>query len=219
LNKYLFDSNVRDYLGLNPVNQDILNSLVNNNSANFWWLNNGITLICSHAHTVGDIITIENAQIVNGLQTSETVYKYVTENSPQSETRSLLVKILVLDDEDLRNEIIYATNNQTNVTVSALRATDKLQKDIEDVLRMHHIYYERRTNLYKNQGIPDNEIITPLSLAAGYICLIYKNPLSATSLKQKFMRDTDKYERVFLSSIDINVWYPIAYLLKKQMNI
>ena len=27
LNRYLFDSNVRDYLGLNPVNSDILDSL------------------------------------------------------------------------------------------------------------------------------------------------------------------------------------------------
>ena len=215
LNKYLFDSNVRDYLGLNPVNQDILNSLENNHQANFWWLNNGITLICSHAQSVGDIITIENAQIVNGLQTSETVYKYITESAPENEERSILVKILALDDDVLRNDIIYASNNQTNVDVAALRATDKLQKDIEEVLRRHNIYYERRTNFYKNQGISENDIVTPLSLAAGYINLIYKNPLTATSLKQKFMRDGDKYEKVFSSKVDINVWYPIAFLLKK----
>ena len=114
---------------------------------------------------------------------------------------------------------IYATNNQTNVTVSALRATDKIQKDIEDVLKVNGIYYERKTNYYQNQGIDSNLIVNPLSLAAAYLCLIYKNPLSATSLKQKFMRDPIKYERIFSPRVDIKVWVPIAKIIKKQISI
>jgi len=185
----------------------------------FWWLNNGITIIGSQAHIVGNSISIQNVQIVNGLQTSESIYSYFSNQKAEGDTRSVLVKILITNDPETSKSIIYATNNQTNVNVTALRATDKLQQDIEDVLKMHGIYYERRTNYYQNQGILESNIVSPLALASGYICLFYKNPYTAASLKQKFMRDDRKYERVFSPCTDLNVWYPIAYLLKKTDEI
>lgn len=215
LNKHLFDSNVRDFLGLNPVNTDIATSLHNIDGPNFWWLNNGITIIGSDAHIVGNSITVENVKIVNGLQTSESIYNFFHEFNPQNEQRSVLVKILISNDNDTCNSIIYATNNQTNVNVPALRANDKIQCDIEDILLSHGIHYERRTNYYQNLGASENSIISPLMVAAGYICLIYKNPYIATSLKQKFMRDNAKYEQVFSQDVDLNVWVTIATLLKK----
>ena len=219
LNKRLFDSNVRDYLGLNPVNDDIQKSLVNNSGPNFWWLNNGITIIGTNAIIVGKTITISDVQIVNGLQTSESIFNYfsgrITGSPVETDLRSVLIKILISSQKAINDQIIYATNNQTNVNVTALRATDRIQRDIEDILKANHIYYERKTNYYQNQGIPENCIITPLAVAAGYICLIYKNPYIATSLKQKFMRDNKKYEKVFSASVDLNVWVPIASLLMK----
>lgn len=220
LNRHLFDSNVRDYLGLNPVNSDILKSLSSADGPNFWWLNNGITIIGTHAHTVGNSISIQNVQIVNGLQTSESIFNYFSNNyDTEKDQRSVLVKILITNNASTSKSIIYATNNQANVNVTALRATEKLQRDIEDALKVHGIYYDRRTNYYQNQGIPQNAIITPLALASGYICLFYKNPYVATSLKQKFMRDDYKYGQVFSPTTDLNVWYPIAFLLKKTDKI
>ncbi len=219
LNKHLFESNVRDYLGLNPVNIDIQKSLVNNAGPDFWWLNNGITIIGTDAHIIGKTITISNVQIVNGLQTSESIFNYfsgrITGSPIEADARAVLIKIIISSDKETNDEIIYATNNQTNVNVTALRATDRIQMDIEDILKANHIYYERKTNFYQNQGIPEHLIISPLSLAAGYICLIYKNPYVATSLKQKFMRDNRKYEKVFSSSVDLNVWAPIASLIMR----
>lgn len=219
LNKRLFDSNIRDYLGLNPVNNDIQKTLVTNSGPNFWWLNNGVTIIGTSAHIIGSTITISDVQIVNGLQTSESIFNFfsgkITGSPIESDSRSILIKILISADKGTNDEIIYATNNQTNVNVTALRATDRIQVDIEDILKANHIYYDRKTNYYKNQGVPENLIVTPLTMAAGFICLIYKNPYVATSLKQKFMRDTRKYERVFSTSVDLNVWVQIALLIMK----
>lgn len=214
LNKHLFDSNVRDYLGLNPVNTDILTSLKTKDGPNFWWLNNGITIIGSQAHIVGNLIYIENVQIVNGLQTSETIFNYFTQAQPVQDQRSVLIKILISNNPETNTSIIYATNNQTNVNVPALRATDKIQHDIEEVLKAHGFYYERRTNYYKNLGIPEKLIVSPLSLASGYVSLIYKNPYRAASLKQKFMRDNKKYEKIFSEKSDLRVWVSIATLIK-----
>lgn len=219
LNRHLFSSNVRDYLGLNPVNQDIAKTLKETTASNFWWLNNGITIIGSFANIIGGSIYIQNVQIVNGLQTSESIFNHFNEFDDCTEQRSVLVKILVVNDKETSDAIIYATNNQTNVNVSALRATDKLQLDIEMALKSRGIYYERRTNHYQNQGIPANVIITPLSLASGYISLCYKNPYIAASLKQKFMRDDAKYEQIFSPKVDLEAWFPIAFLLKKTDEI
>lgn len=219
LNRHLFDANVRDYLGLNPVNIDISASLRSPSGANFWWLNNGITIIGSNAHIIGNVICVENVQIVNGMQTSESIFNYFSEISPESDRRSVLIKIIISNDEATRNAIIYATNNQTNVNVTALRATDKLQKDIEEILKSHQIYYERRTNYYQNQGISSADIITPLALASGYISLMYKDPQAATILKQKFMRNDEKYSRVFSPLTDLNVWPQIAILVMKTDSI
>lgn len=178
LNRHLFDANVRDYLGLNPVNIEILESLRRSDGPDFWWLNNGITIIGSKAHIIGNQISIENVKIVNGLQTSESIFNYFSQVHNTDENRSVLIKILISADSDTCDAIIYATNNQTNVNVTALRATDKVQYDIEAILKSHGIYYERRTNYYQNQGIPSDKIITPLSLAAAYISLYIKTHMS-----------------------------------------
>ena len=52
LNRRIFDSNVRDYLGLNPVNADIMKSLADSDNPEFWWFNNGITIIVTQYSTI-----------------------------------------------------------------------------------------------------------------------------------------------------------------------
>ena len=76
LKKYFLDSNVRDYMGLNRVNEDILNTLKNKSSTEFWFLNNGITILSNKVVNSGKKVTIENVQIVNGLQTTQTIEIY-----------------------------------------------------------------------------------------------------------------------------------------------
>ena len=214
IKKYIFDMNVRDYLGLNPVNEDIIKTLNNPEESDFWWLNNGITIIGSDAHIVGNTISVENVQIVNGLQTSESIYKYLSETG-NIDNRSILIKIIISKNEETVKKIIYATNNQTNVNVVELYANEVVQKNIDDVLKAHEIYYDRRPNTYQNKGIPDEKIISPLLLASAYICLIYKSPFIASGLKQRFMRNSQKYNLVFSEDVDIQIWYKLALLTKK----
>lgn len=214
IKKYIFDMNVRDYLGLNPVNQDILQTLDSDTKNDFWWLNNGITIIGSDAHIVGNTITIKNVQIVNGLQTSESIYRHYSTNYSE-DARSILIKIIISKDPDMIKKIIYATNNQTNVNVPELCANELVQRNIDEVLKSHEIYYDRRHNTYQNEGVSNDNLITPLQIAGAYICLFYKNPFVATYLKQQFMRDKKRYNRIFSEDTDIEVWYPLALLIKK----
>lgn len=213
LRKYLFDSNVRDFMGLNPVNEDIKESLENNCDTDFWWLNNGITILTTNCHMIGRSLSMENIQIVNGLQTTQSIYNYMNHNFDVNDSRQILVKIIISDDKEKRDRIIVATNNQTNVTVSALHATDKIQRDIEEILYKSGYYYERRPFYYQNQGIEAYKIITTQYLASGYLCLRFKSPEKAATLKSKFMRIPKKYEIIFNEKDDIRIWPKIVQIM------
>lgn len=215
LRRYLFDSNVRDFMGMNRVNEDIRNTLSDTNSPDFWWLNNGVTILATGAAVIGKIIKIQDIQIVNGLQTSESIFRHFENGGDDLNNRSVLVKVIVSNNSKVRDTIIRATNNQTSVELSSLHATDKIQRDIEDVLKQHDLFYERRTNFYKNQGVPSEKIITPLYLASGFVNLILKAADEASKLKSRFMRSELSYNKVFSPSVDLNIWPKIASLLKK----
>jgi hypothetical protein len=215
LRRYLFDSNVRDYMGLNRVNEDIRDTLNDSNSPDFWWLNNGVTILSTGATIVGKSIQVEDIQIVNGLQTTESIYRHFVNGGIDPSDRSVLVKIIVSNEDSVRDAIIRATNNQTSVELASLHATDKIQRDIEEVLKRNEIYYERRKNYYKNQGIPSDQIITPLYAASGFLSLVLKQPHRATTLKSRFMRSDTAYEKVFSVDTDLNIWPSIVRILKK----
>ncbi|MBA4683219.1 AIPR family protein [Pseudomonas sp. MDMC216] len=215
LRRYLFDSNVRAYLGVNLVNADIHNTLNDISAPNFWWLNNGVTILATSASIVGKTLKLRDIQIVNGLQTTESIYKHYTSSSKlESDSRTLLVKVIVSQDESIRDQVIRATNNQSSVEPAALHATEKIQRSIEEILIRHDWFYERRTNFYKNEGKPENRILSPLTIAAASTALLLKNPVRSSKLRQKHLRTTEAYQSVYSESFPMNAWPVIAALIR-----
>ncbi len=216
LKRYFFEENVRDYLGSNRTNTDIINTLENPDSMmDFWNLNNGITILASTAHLFDQTLEADNIQIVNGLQTTYAIFNHFSSQNITRDERSVLIKIVVTTDDVIRKNIIQATNNQSLIPLYSLHSTDKIQKDIEDVLLKNGIYYERKDRYYQNLGISLNEIVTPLYLASGYVSLILKLPHRAVALKSKFMNNPKQYNRVFNEHDPISVWINIAKILKQ----
>lgn len=215
LRRYLFESNVRDYMGENRVNDDIAQSLRDTEGPDFFWLNNGITILCSSATPVGKLLNLVDVQIVNGLQTTESVFRHFTRVAKDPlDKRTVLVKVVVSEDKTTIDHIIRATNNQTEVELASLHATDKIQRDIEAVLERSGWYYERRKNYYRNIGRPLSHIVSPLFLARAAVALAIKNPINALSLKSKFMRREHAYDRVFVHSVPLFAWPHIVRVTK-----
>lgn len=76
MQKNLFYDNVRDFLGTNPVNNEIKETLMDINLQNkFGILNNGVTIVAKTLNPTGDKFTISDFQIVNGCQTSHIIFK------------------------------------------------------------------------------------------------------------------------------------------------
>jgi len=215
LRYYLFDSNVRDFLGQNRVNVDIIENLSSKSASDFWLYNNGVTLIASSARAVGDTVDISNVQIVNGLQTTHSIFNYFLSGGTDPEQRCLLARIIVTSDEVLRDAIIRATNNQSNIELSSLSATDRIQRNIEDVLLRNGWYYARKKNYYENQGIPSQQIIQPLSIATGFVSFVLKLPYASVLLTNRFMTIPEEYELVFNNDTDLLVWPKICSILRK----
>ena len=215
LRRYLFESNVRDFMGLNRVNEDIRATLERSDTTDFWWLNNGVTILANSAAITGKSIQASDIQIVNGLQTTESIFRHFGPVADPDDDRCVLVKVIVTQDEAVRDSIIRATNNQTDVELASLHATDKIQRDIEEVLLRHGLFYERRKNFYVNQGHTPAELVTPLYVAAGYVALVLKAPHKAALLRSKFMRSPSSYDIVFDVNAPLEAWPKIAHVLKR----
>lgn len=202
INDRLFESNIRDYKGRSNVNKNIIETLKKPTGIDFWWLNNGITI------TVEDVeesksankIKLINPQIVNGLQTSYSIYNFFSENSDklEGEKRKVFVKILKVgqNNEEQELNIIVATNSQNEIRDKDIHANDVVQKNIEEYLKRYNKYYQRKDKYYTNRKFAKKDIVK-LSEMAKYINTIYlKDPSYTRNNPGKLLSGT-KYKTIF----------------------
>ncbi len=218
LRRYIFESNVRDYQGNIEVNRDIQSTLVSDDEMDFWWLNNGITILASKASIAGKTMTLDNVQIVNGLQTTNVIYSYLkdkTTSDDKDRNRSLLIRIIVTNDAEARDRIIKATNFQTAIPPASLKATDRVQRDIEDYFVQESWFYDRRKNFYKNVGKPIDRIVGIPYLSQAIMAIILKEPDNARARPSSLIKRQDDYVRVFNPSFTPCVYLFCAKVMRK----
>ncbi|OAD21837.1 hypothetical protein THIOM_002390, partial [Candidatus Thiomargarita nelsonii] len=171
MNKYenaILKQNVRDFLGFKrSVNDGIKTTLLDPEARkNFYFLNNGITMICADlgyapsGNKEFTLIKMLDAQIINGGQTSKALQQVLSDpkNKQQDFSESMvLVRIYKLGakkDEELIYDITLATNSQNAITLRYLRANDSIQKKIEQGLKQYGIHYRRKRG-YKRASKTD----------------------------------------------------------------
>ena len=153
----LLERNIRRYLGLhgNRVNEGIRNTLSSETPANFYFFNNGLTLVCDDFAYNGlqssDYqVKVENLQIVNGGQTCMTIYRTSEELKELGRTlpadATVLVRIYKLPKDNLDTvlQITHATNSQNPVDLKDLRANDARQQQLEQSVQALGYVYRRK---------------------------------------------------------------------------
>jgi AIPR protein len=217
LRRHLFEWNVRDYQGNVEVNKGIRESLTSADSPEFWWLNNGVTILCSEAISAGKAYSLSNIQIVNGLQTSNEIYGVLkNQRTPETENRMLLVRIIVTADAQTRDQVIRATNRQTAVSDASLRATDDVQRQIETYFLTRGWYYDRRKNFYKNEGKADiSKIVGIPFLGAAVTAMGLARPDKSRGKPSSLLKNNDDYKQIFSPSIDLEVYLWVAKLQRR----
>ena len=129
----IFEKNIREYLGNKGINNNIYKTLLDKEERkNFFYYNNGITIICDKIgpiNTVSSnsnlqaIFTIDNPQIVNGCQTVNSIYEALNNIDPNELEKEfkdtfVMVKILEINRQDSSEENLYKNivryNNSQN---------------------------------------------------------------------------------------------------------
>lgn len=215
LARSIFESNVRDYQGSVTVNTGIRQTLQNDASDNFWYLNNGVTVITPKAVLSGKTLTIEDPQIVNGLQTSFEVHQHFSKKQDYTgDDRAILVRIICEEDEDARDRIIKATNSQTNIPPASLRSSDEIHRNIEDFLKANGYFYDRKKNHYKNQGKPVSKIISIPYLAQAAMATILLKPDSARARPSTLINSEIEYRKIFSLDYPIDIYLKVILIIK-----
>lgn len=219
LARSIFESNVRDYQGSVVVNTGIRKTLGNPDSENFWYLNNGVTIITPKAVMAGKQLTVEDPQIVNGLQTSHEIHQHFSLlDDHTGDVRAVLVRVICEENEEARDRIIRATNSQTSIPPASLRSSDDIHRNIEDFLKSNGFYYDRKKNYYKNQGMPVAKIISIPYMAQTMMAITLLKPDSARARPSTLINSDFEYKRIFSLDFPIDLYLKAVQIMKSVEN-
>ena len=168
----LFHANVRGHLGVqNPVNSEIAATLKSLKNNRFFCLNNGITIVCERYfyQSGGFPVTLHRPQIINGRQTTETIFQIFREEPTTCEDVVVFVRVIETSDPALIEEISVATNNQSRIGSRDLRANKSIARKIATGLWQLGYYYVRKRGEESTLSVDK----TIDALKAGQLILAY----------------------------------------------
>lgn len=152
----IFDMNIREYLGNKGVNKKIYETLLDKEDRkNFFYYNNGITLICDtmtsptsqpRGNNINVSFNVTNPQIVNGCQTVNSIYEALKNEDPNNLEKEykdtfVMLKILQIDrknesEQELYKNIVTYNNSQNSIDektfVSNTSIFNRLKTEFED---------------------------------------------------------------------------------------
>ncbi|MGW1661525.1 AIPR family protein [Streptomyces microflavus] len=154
----LFDHNIRNPLGLTPINSELVETLTEE-PANFWYFNNGITILCDSLEIEKGSkkqperlplrLAAHGASVVNGAQTVRAVIDAAKEDE-QAESAEVGVRIIVTGGAtDFAQRTTQATNRQNHITDRDRIALDPVQAVLIEEFRaeLDLVYSVRRGEL------------------------------------------------------------------------
>lgn len=180
LRNHVFVENVRAFLGIdNPVNASIAETIKNKETASrFPVLNNGITIVSPDVKLQGNILHLENFQIVNGCQTSNVLYEC---RESLDELMMLNIKIIETSNEDVFSELVRATNSQTKVEETQFYSIRPIIKKVEAYFDTFEgqdgrLYLERRERQFNGKDIPAVRIFSVHMATKCVAAMFFKRP-------------------------------------------
>lgn len=207
----IFEDNVRDFQGYNPVNNEIRDTIKDTeDQKRFALLNNGITIVAKKVDITGDNVEIYDYQIVNGCQTSYVLFdnREMIKNGTY-----IIVKVIEVLTEELSDRVIYTTNRQTEVKSEAFTSTKHFHKELQDyynaLVGEFGLYYERRSKQYDMQdNIRKANVVSLATQTASYVAMFLSEPQSThryygeilNAYKNKLYLDTDALEPYYIAA-------------------
>lgn len=210
----LLEKNVRKFLGTksNRVNEAIRSSLLSKDNSNFFFLNNGITMVVSdftyNAMQDKDFtVKLNDIHIINGGQTCKTIEETLSDNLEFDFNHAyVLIRIYKLTQEQIKliNEITYATNSQTAINLRDLKANDDIQKSLiesvaslekDDKGNSEYIYKPKRDNIVSRNAIT-------IAVAAEAILSIWNQKPHVVKFRKNRLFEDNFYNEIFTKELN-----------------
>ncbi len=211
----LFYDNVRDFQGDNLVNKEIEQTLqTSDNKDAFIILNNGITIVSEDLKVVGDEFELTGFQVVNGCQTSHVLFN---NRDNLSDNIHVPIKLIVAPEDNLKNQVIKATNRQTEVKTEELLALTDFQKTLEQYYdaiptKEHRLYYERRSQKYRSSpGIEKIRIVTIPYQIRSFASMFLNRAHRASRYYGTLLKDVES--KIFIKTHLLIGYYLSSYAL------
>ena len=220
----IFAPNVRQSLGYQKSpNRDMRDTITSpNEHSNFWYYNNGLTIIVKDMSIKGSILTIKDPGIVNGAQTISVLndnYNNI------SEKINFLAKIIKVDNSDngkkIAGKITKATNSQSPVSTIDLHANDEVQFDIQRNFSRDikpPWYYERKKGEFNGLSPAKKRQYRGHHLKREELAQTYYSyighPAAAIKSKSDIWEESDIRGEIFQTNRDPHI-YLLSYVLFK----
>jgi len=224
INENVFNDNVRIYLKLkNRINKGIYETALSDSNYEFWYLNNGITIVCEECNyipnTRSPCVELKNFQIVNGGQTTNALFEAYNKDKNKIDNVLLLVRICETRDYSISDKISETTNSQNPVRSRDLRSNDRVQRMLEDQFSSLGYFYERKKNQYisePNEKRLDSELL-------GQLYLSYYLQKASEARNQKSIVFGESYDEIFneesITASKMLIPYKIYLPLQKTKQI
>jgi hypothetical protein len=212
IRKSVFYDNVRDFQGDNPVNHEMAETVCEDPNK-FILFNNGVTIICKKLTNLRTKFTLTDYQIVNGCQTSHVLFD--NRNAINDGGLQVPIKLIETEDGDTVNQIIKATNRQTQVSDEQLIALNEFHRKLEAFYNTFtggkRLYYERRSKQYSyGADIEKVRIVSIGTQIKSVASMFYDKPHLASRYYGRLLKSV---EGIFSEDHQLLPYYTCAYVL------
>ncbi|MGD1907950.1 MAG: AIPR family protein [Leptolyngbyaceae cyanobacterium] len=190
INQFIFDENIRTYRPKHSINKGIIESALSEENYQFFYLNNGITILCEKADYQPNIrnprVPLKNVQIINGGQTSHSLFEAYKKSPEKVADIDLLVRICEVgpDDYQIKSKISETTNKQIPVATRDLHSNDLIQRKLEVDFEKKGYFYESKPGRHKDK--PKDKVLNNELLGQLYMAYHLDRPSAAKNSKRIF---------------------------------
>jgi hypothetical protein len=205
----LFSANLRDFLGTRKSSGNVNNQIketAEKKPANFYVLNNGITVVTKKAELDDSkkVLHLHGISIVNGAQTTGAIHAAGEANAKNV---SVLTRVITVENEKLISDIVAGNNTQNSIVGWDRRSNNPVQIRLASEFAAKGIeYVHRRTSSRKPKSALFAEAIGQA------LCAFHGDLQTAIRAKADIFEVEGIYNGVFPTTMSIGHVFAIQTL-------
>ncbi|MCQ2773064.1 MAG: AIPR family protein, partial [Bacilli bacterium] len=209
----LLAMNLRYYISQPSVDNKITQS-IENDAADFWYMNNGIIIVCNDFKVEGTTLKLSEFSIVNGGQTTRNIGEVMQDDSKEFYLVCKVIrniKELPNEQEDFVAKVAEASNTQKAIKPKDIIANRSQQRALKTQLEDNDIFCEikRGEKPFPKERFKEQWQKTKNDeLAQDILSFAMCQPGPARNSVSKVLDNQAKYDSIFVNHGE----YPIKYL-------